>query len=224
MRTELTSNEETAAQKKALRAEMKKRLKALTLDITAASEALYQNLCRLDEFRKARTIGLYVDFQQETPTRLILAWLFEDKSLKVEKVAVPYCVGKEMRFYQLSRPSVNAANEVAFEDLTETPPFGILEPDEKRRNDPKRRVEPSSIDALIVPGLAFDRQGGRLGRGAGYYDRYLPMLRPDALTIGYCYDEQIVDQTPTESNDFPVGALVTPSEAIRFTRRASENQ
>ncbi|MEI7618339.1 MAG: 5-formyltetrahydrofolate cyclo-ligase [Actinomycetota bacterium] len=65
------------------------------------------------------------------------------------------------------------------------------------------------IDLVIVPGLAFTRDGQRLGQGGGYYDRYLPLLRPDCVTIGVCFEEQIVHAVPGETHDQRVSLVVT---------------
>ncbi len=65
-----------------------------------------------------------------------------------------------------------------------------------------------SVDAVIVPGVAFDREGHRLGRGGGYYDRLLPLLHK-ACKIGLCFDFQVVDHLPTDSHDIGMDQLVT---------------
>ena len=65
------------------------------------------------------------------------------------------------------------------------------------------------IDVVIVPGLAFTRDGRRLGQGGGYYDRYLPLLRDDCRTIGVCFGEQLVDDVPSEDHDRRVERVVT---------------
>ena len=73
-------------------------------------------------------------------------------------------------------------------------------------------VEPKSLDAILLPGLAFDRAGNRLGRGAGFYDRFISSLhdaghRP--ALIGVCYHAQIVDSVPTEPHDHRVDRVIT---------------
>lgn len=73
-------------------------------------------------------------------------------------------------------------------------------------------VDPRTIDLVVVPGLSFDRQGGRLGRGAGFYDRFLAGLR--AARVGFCFDEQIVDQVPTDPGDERMHCVVSPSGVI----------
>lgn len=73
-------------------------------------------------------------------------------------------------------------------------------------------VEPEQIDVILVPGLAFDRAGNRLGRGAGFYDRYISALKESGhnpTLIGVCYHAQIVDSVPTEAHDHRVDRVIT---------------
>jgi len=70
---------------------------------------------------------------------------------------------------------------------------------------------------ILVPCVAFDKEGRRLGHGAGYYDRYMPMLRPDVLKILIAFDAQELDYVETEPTDIPVDIIVTESGAIRLT-------
>lgn len=73
-------------------------------------------------------------------------------------------------------------------------------------------VDPLTIDLVVAPGLSFDRRGGRLGRGAGFYDRFLAGLR--AVRVGLCFDEQVVDQVPTDPGDERMHCVVSPSGVI----------
>jgi 5-formyltetrahydrofolate cyclo-ligase len=70
-------------------------------------------------------------------------------------------------------------------------------------------VDPATLDAVVVPGLAFTPDGTRLGQGGGHFDRFLVRLRADCLTIGVCYAEQLVDQLPTSELDVHVDRVVT---------------
>jgi 5-formyltetrahydrofolate cyclo-ligase len=70
-------------------------------------------------------------------------------------------------------------------------------------------VEPATLDLAVVPGLAFATDGRRLGQGGGHFDRFLPRLRPDCITIGVCFAEQLVDDLPTTPADVRVGLVVT---------------
>lgn len=93
--------------------------------------------------------------------------------------------------------------------------FGILEPPAGAP-----RVEPGNIDAVLMPGLAFDREGFRLGYGGGYYDTLLPTLRPDCIRIGVCFELQVVDAVPREPHDLPVDLIATASGVSGTALRA----
>jgi 5-formyltetrahydrofolate cyclo-ligase len=85
--------------------------------------------------------------------------------------------------------------------------FGLLEP-------VGPRLGPTAIGAaevVVVPALAVSTRGGRLGRGAGYYDRALRHARPDARVVAVVYDDELLDELPVEQHDHPVTAVVTPS-------------
>ena len=73
---------------------------------------------------------------------------------------------------------------------------------------------PSAIDAVVVPGLAFDRRGFRLGYGGGHYDRYLRRVRPDAVRIGICFHEQLIERVPAGPGDERVHLVVTDREVV----------
>ncbi len=84
-------------------------------------------------------------------------------------------------------------------------PWDLLEPDPARCG----LVEPGEIDLICVPGLAFTEAGMRLGRGGGFYDRFLRRLRPGALKIGVCFKAQLVPEIPHEPHDIAVDRVVT---------------
>jgi len=107
------------------------------------------------------------------------------------RVVLPRVVGEE----------IVAAEHESGRVLT-TGAFGIPEP-------AGAAVDPREIDVVLVPGLAFTRDGRRLGQGGGFYDRLLPQLRGDCLTIGICFAEQIVADLATEPHDRIVDVVVT---------------
>lgn len=78
-------------------------------------------------------------------------------------------------------------------------------------------LEPSALDVILVPGAAFSKDGGRLGMGGGYYDRYLCGVRPDALRIGVGYHWQVLDRLPLLPHDLLMTHLVTDHELLRCT-------
>lgn len=87
--------------------------------------------------------------------------------------------------------------------VTEVRRHGIREPVEGPE------IAPGDLDLVLMPGIAFDRSGGRLGRGGGFYDRFLARLSPTTTTIGICFGCQVVDRIPREDHDAGVDMLVT---------------
>ena len=73
-------------------------------------------------------------------------------------------------------------------------------------------INPQKIELAIIPGVAFDKSGARMGRGKGYYDRLLSTT--NALKIGICYDCQLIDSIPQESHDIKMDAIITPTQQI----------
>ncbi len=219
-----------AAAKQSARQAMKRRLAALKFDRLTVAAQIFRNLERLPEFRDAQTLAVYLDFRNEAPTTPFVPRLF-DRPERV--VAAPRCVERELEFYRLNAPlfldappsdgdvSVGAdfldrdafAPERLFRfDALTSGAFGIWEP----LPVSKRRVFAAEFDVVLVPGLAFDLAGGRLGRGAGFYDRFLDAVSPKTRLIGVAFDEQIVEQTPRDAFDLPVDALATPSRLVVF--------
>jgi 5-formyltetrahydrofolate cyclo-ligase len=85
-------------------------------------------------------------------------------------------------------------------------PFGFLQP---RADAP--RVDPAEVDLVLVPGLVFDRHGGRLGHGQGHYDRLLPLMSPGVPFVGIALDELVAERLPLEPHDVAVTHLLTPA-------------
>lgn len=96
----------------------------------------------------------------------------------------------------------------------EVHPYGFLQP---HRSAPE--VHPFDIDVVLVPGLTFDLWGNRLGRGAGYYDRLLSMVRPEAPLVGIVPTALVADRLPVEIHDVPMSHLATEEGVIETARR-----
>ena len=79
-------------------------------------------------------------------------------------------------------------------------------------------ADPGDVGVVLVPGLAFDRGGGRLGRGGGYYDRFLPTLPPDTARVGVAPEQLVVEAVPTDPHDVPMTHLATQSGVRRCDR------
>ena len=163
-----------------------------------AARAAAGHLLALPPVASARTVALYAAARGELDT-------------------APLCRELVARAVRLVYPRVQGAREaLAFHEvaLADGAPidvrlsaFGILEP---LASAPA--VPLDAIDLFVVPGLAFDRTGTRLGWGLGFYDRTLAR-HPDALRIGYCYACQIVPHVPREQADVPMHCLVTEASA-----------
>jgi 5-formyltetrahydrofolate cyclo-ligase len=76
-------------------------------------------------------------------------------------------------------------------------------------------VDPRTVDLAVVPGVAFDADGGRLGRGGGFYDRLLAALSPATAVIGVCFERQVVERVPRESHDHRVQAVIAEGGRVR---------
>jgi len=177
------------------KARLREKLKQLRSQVTpgmaeAASQRVWTILAGLPEFKKAKGIGAFASTPNEINTFSILESSLESgKNLFLPRVAKD----KAHFDYYLVRNLENL----------EPGRFGIPEPAEGRPADW------GELDLVLVPGLAFDKTGNRLGYGQGYYDRILPHLKKTCLTIGLAYSFQVDDQVPVSLKDVPVQALLT---------------
>lgn len=178
-----------------------RRLSMEVPEVEAKSREIIGRIMGLKAFEEAGLIFSYVAFRHEVETRgLIEAALAAGK-----RVAVPLVDKANRRLLALEI--------TGWEDLAPGI-WGIPEP----KLEAGRVLAPTAIDLVIVPGLAFDRAGNRLGYGGGYYDRFLPTLRPGAHTVAPAYSFQVVEALPTGPTDVPVQCVVTEEEVI-YCRR-----
>jgi len=172
-------------------------------DRAAASRVIGDAVMSLPEIAAAEVVAVYVDARTEVRTQLLIAGLWR----LGKTIAVPYCVGDELALFRYTDPSELAVGA-----------FGIREPLPELRADADRAVPAAAVGAFVIPGVAFDRQGGRLGHGKGYYDRLLARARPTAPRIGLAFDGQLADRLPAEPHDRPMDVIVTPTATLRFAR------
>jgi 5-formyltetrahydrofolate cyclo-ligase len=118
--------------------------------------------------------------------------------------------GAKIAYPRIESPGVLCVHVVDHELDLVAGPFGLAQP---RAEAPLAALY--RIDVALVPGVAFDACGARLGYGGGYYDRLLPHLRPDCLKIGVAFDEQILEEIPAEEHDENVDVIVTQTRIIR---------
>lgn len=188
--------EDMTAEKKALRRELLTRRRAFSAQERAAlSEMICARALDFPAVKAARTIMLYAATAEE----IDLYPLMEQLLAEGRRIVLPEIVGS----------GVMEARALPAMDALTAGAFGILTPDPARG----QRISPEEIDVVIVPGAAFDADGGRLGLGGGYYDRYLPRARR-AVRLVLAYDVQIVPTVPMGAQDVRVDAIQTERRTI----------
>lgn len=175
--------------KKALREAVTREIDGLPAEYIASSDAgIFENLSVLPEFVSAKVILFYYSVNREPDTRRAI-----DLALRMGKtVALPISY----------RGGVMRAHEILSAGDPGPGLHGIPAPPED-----SRLIEKDALDLIVVPALAFDRAGFRLGYGGGYYDRYLPGAR--AYTVGLARRRLIKDAVLRETHDVPVNRVVT---------------
>ena len=172
-----------------IRKEIRDKIKEYSpLEKSRKSAIIKDRLFKEEEFKKAKLVMVYVSLKDEVDTLTII-----DETLKMGKrVCVPV-ISKEAK--RLIAGEIKDRQE----DL-ESQHFGIYQP----KNGHVREVPLCDIDLVIVPGIAFDKHNVRLGRGHGYYDRFLSGLPSAAKTIGLAFDFQLIEKLPQDPHDIPV--------------------
>ena len=162
------------------------------------SKKITESLLKLDIYQQSTNIMLYIATPSEVQTEEIIKTAQKDR----KKVFVPLIIRRD----QPMLPSL--LND--FEKELSTGYLGILQP----RKEFFRIYPPSILNLIIVPGVAFTLQGHRLGRGGGYYDRFLSQLKKDTISVALAFEMQILAQIPHDQNDFPVDYIITEQRVI----------
>lgn len=163
-------------------------------EVTGKSSLICVSLVQLPELLRATTIMAYAAIKQEADINSY----WQREYLRGKTIVLPRVNGD-----QLEAVKFNGWDQM------KSGPFGLLEP--KGEKFPVEKIE-----VALVPGVAFDLHGHRLGYGKGYYDRFLPLLNPTAFFCGIAYDLQLVNDTFPTNQDVAVHAVVTESRIIRF--------
>lgn len=187
--------------KKRLRTDIRERLDAISPEAALSrSRQAAVNLTALQAFQDANVVMLYLTIPGEVDTAPIAheAWQAG------KTVLAPKACGESKR--------MKAVVCIQHDEDCFHPHHGLRQP------AGNETIDVAEIDLVVVPALAFDADGNRLGRGGGFYDRFLaePALR--AITVGYAFAEQIVPQVPMHENDRPVDLVVTDREVLRPAR------
>ena len=182
-------------QKRQIRQEMRKILKTQDKLIKKkADEKIFRNLCKNTWVQQADLILCYYAMPEEPATQEFISEMLRQG----KKIALPKCdmsYKGNMMFYEIKN---------LFSEEIQSGAFGIPEP---VNNYP---IELTSNSIIFVPALAFTRQGKRLGRGGGYYDRFLYQY-PELHKIGICYDSMLMQNLPCELHDCYVDVIITES-------------
>lgn len=167
-------------------------------EIAALSRAVAGQLGKLPFYRQARTIMYFLSFRSEVDTREMV----EESLARGNRVLIPKALPGERKL--IPSELLDCEKDLA------PGAYGIPEP----RPEALRPVDPRQIDLLIVPGVAFDLQGNRLGYGGGYYDRFFDRLRPGVPLVALAFELQLVERVPVEPWDRRMDWLVTEKRTI----------
>ncbi len=185
---------------------MRERIKQLREALSDAARheetsACYRHLLALSAYQEAKTVLTYMSFGSEMGTYAFLQTLFDDK----KNVIAPRIVKRPGGEKHLVLQGVQNVNDL------EKGQWGILQP---RLDMPVVNI--ADVDFALVPGLAFDERGGRLGYGAGYYDGLLAKASPAMLRVSVAFFCQVVERVPVAANDLPIDILITASGGKLF--------
>lgn len=167
-------------------------------------DALSARICAafvaLPEYAAAKTVLYYVDVRSEVRTRPALpAALTHGK-----RIVVPWCNDRgELELFHLQDMGELAVGM-----------YKILEPKPELRSLPAKQVDVKSLDLVMVPGVAFDRRGARMGHGKGYYDKLLEHARADAPLVALAFECQLFPEIPTQAHDVFMDKIITENEII----------
>lgn len=164
------------------------------LDKDVISTRITDRVMSMPQYRDARCVMWYVDVRDEARTRHALPRALQSS----QKIVVPYCVDGELELFYLESM-----------DELELGMYKILEPRADLRDVAAKKVAIDELDFVMVPGVAFDRNGGRTGHGKGYYDKLLENARPETPLVALAFECQLFDEIPMQPHDIYMDAVVT---------------
>ncbi|MTV48954.1 5-formyltetrahydrofolate cyclo-ligase [Heliobacillus mobilis] len=165
-------------------------------EVAEKSSTIVKNLLSHTAYNRAKMIMTYVDFRQEVETKSLI----QQALLNAKGIAVPVTQKEERRLIP--------AAIFNYPDDLQPGTWGILEPRQVQA------VPAQEIDLIVIPGVAFDLRGNRLGYGAGFYDRFLPSLPPDTPKIAFAFELQLMDELISDEHDIPMDLIITESRII----------
>lgn len=179
--------------KSTLRSLIRAQRAAKEIDTNLASNLLVE-LAELCIANGAKRVACYLPFGDEPDVELFLDWALE---IGME-VLLPVAVQD------------GTLNWVIYDGSTQLGIFGFAEASGVETN-------PENVDLAIIPAMAVSMDGVRLGKGKGFYDRSLPTFDPKPPVVAVVFEDEVLDQIPSEEHDFPLDAVVTPGGTTRFS-------
>jgi 5-formyltetrahydrofolate cyclo-ligase len=167
--------------------------------ILGKSKIIADTLINFDKYQQSENIMLYVATKKEVQTQEVIESAQKDN----KKIFIP--------LINRGKSDLIPALIYDFKKELVLGSLGIYQP----REEFYRLYSPKILDLVIVPGVAFTGQGNRLGRGGGYYDRFLTKVRENTYSVALAFEMQIVDQIPKDENDIPVDFIITEKRIIR---------
>ncbi|HKL11318.1 MAG TPA: 5-formyltetrahydrofolate cyclo-ligase [Clostridia bacterium] len=162
------------------------------------SGTICRSLIALSPYEASKTVMCFLSFRSEVDTNIIIKNILDSGKRLVVPVADIKTKSLKLSYVKNMGDLVPGA-------------YGILEPSPSAF----REASPEDIDLVLVPGACFNLKGYRIGYGGGYYDRFLPKIRKDALSLGLCFDFQIVSSIKPEKHDIPVDIVLTEKRMIK---------
>lgn len=194
--------------KKSIRERAHAARNALT-DKDELSRVICERLVALPEYQAAGTVMYYVDVRSEVRTRHYLRTALGHG----KRIVVPYCVADELETFLLTDMGQLAVGM-----------YKILEPKAELRAIPELKVPVADLELIVVPGVAFDRQGGRLGHGKGYYDKLLEHARPETPLVALAFECQLFPEIPMQEHDVYMDKVVTEHATYTGKGRTKRGQ
>lgn len=193
-------SDQVAQDKRALRVELRGRLARIEADrLAMASRAACERVAATDEFRRASAVMIFLPLRYEIDARVLALRAWQEG----KTVTVPLVGHAQKHMIPVTVRSL--------EEPMDADQYGVQTP----CNCQPFPVE--LLDLVVVPGLGFDRGGRRIGRGGGFYDRFLAQSSLRATTCGLAITEQMVARIPAEPHDVPLDMLATDTDLFRFT-------
>ncbi len=162
------------------------------------SGTICRSLIALSAYNEAKTVMCFLSFRSEIDTSLIVKNILASG----KRLIVPIT--------DIKTKTLRLSYVKNMDDLVIST-YGILEPSPSAFKE----ASPKDIDLVLVPGACFNLKGYRIGYGGGYYDKFLPNIRKDALVLGLCYDFQIVSSIHPEKHDIPVDIVLSEKRMIK---------